>query len=320
MNARLRQGDTFASVLAVLAFAVTALPVAAGIIPADRLTVWAPGIPGGIPGRATICATVPASTYGNGSVDASSGIQAAVDACPAGQVVLLSAGHFTVNNLVLINKGITLRGMGGGSTILTKTNGARARTSPMQPVDPGTYSYDAQPVIVVGPSRWPKIDSTSQNLVADGAKGSNSITVSNASGFAPGSSCFWTSSRAHRGSRPRRISPITEIPAPQRLSRCGAATRSRGTCTCRCRHIRTTTAPRMPPVPTTRLPACFQTQCPGSRAPIGRSTRSRRSLRSPGTRLPLRHLCISTIARVTPHRSPGTAEATPWSRMPASRT
>jgi hypothetical protein len=184
-NVRVQRTAMFGAVLAALTWAI-ALPVRAGIIPADRLTVWAPGIPGGIPARATTCAMVNASTYGNGSIDASSGIQDAVDACPAGQVVLLSAGNFTVNNLVLINKGITLRGAGGGVTILTKKNGARARTSPMEPVDPGTYAYDAQPVIVVGPSRWPKIDLTSQNLVADGAKGSNSVAVPDASGFVPG--------------------------------------------------------------------------------------------------------------------------------------
>jgi hypothetical protein len=54
-------------------------------------------------------------------------------------------------------------------------------------VDPSTYTYDAQPVIVVGPSRWPRVDnSTSQNLSVDGAQGATSITVANASAFAPG--------------------------------------------------------------------------------------------------------------------------------------
>ena len=132
-STRLRLAGESAAVLAMLTFAAMALPVAAGIIPADRMTTWAPGIPGGIPARTTVCATVNASTYGNGAIDASSGIQSAVDACPAGQVVLLSAGSFTVNNLVLIDKGITLRGAGAGATILSKKNGAHARTSPMQP-------------------------------------------------------------------------------------------------------------------------------------------------------------------------------------------
>src|SRR5207249_6153560 len=39
------------------------------IIPADRRTTWNPGLmsQGGVPNRTTICATVQASTYGNGA-------------------------------------------------------------------------------------------------------------------------------------------------------------------------------------------------------------------------------------------------------------
>src|SRR5262249_15499507 len=59
---------------------------------ADRRTAWNPGVPGGIPARTTVCANVSASTYGDGARDATAGIQAAIDACPLGQVVLLSAG------------------------------------------------------------------------------------------------------------------------------------------------------------------------------------------------------------------------------------
>src|ERR1700674_4824356 len=120
ISTRFRRTKTLASVLASLTFALAAHPAAADMIPADRTTVWNAGLTavGGIPNRTTICATVNASSYGNGSSDASAGIQAAVDACPAGQVVMLSAGNFTVNNLALINKGITLRGAGAGTTIL----------------------------------------------------------------------------------------------------------------------------------------------------------------------------------------------------------
>jgi len=134
---------------------------------------------GGIPARTTVCATVQASTYGNGSQDASAGIQAALDACPAGQVVALSAGTFTINSSYLgITKGISLRGAGPGKTILQKTNGAT----------PGSdTSSDQQPLVIVGPNRWPgPDDSTSQNLSADGAKGAYSVTVAKGSGFAAG--------------------------------------------------------------------------------------------------------------------------------------
>ena len=152
--------------------------VDASIIPADRRTVWNPGIPGGIPNRTTICATVNASSYGNGSTNATSGIQAALDACPVGQVVKLSAGTFLVNNYLIIQKGITLRGSGMGTTKLQKTNGAKPNTETVA---------DAQPIIIIGPNRWPAPDnSTSKNLTVDGAKDAMSVTVSSASGFAAG--------------------------------------------------------------------------------------------------------------------------------------
>jgi len=155
------------------------LPATAAIIPADRSTVWNPGIPGGAPLRTTVCATVNASSYGNGASDASAGIQAALDACPVGQVVQLSAGTFLVNNSYLgLTKGITLRGAGAGVTSLRKTNGA---------VPGSDTPVDAQPIIIIGPNRWPgPDDSTSQNLTVDGAKGSYSVTIANASGFAAG--------------------------------------------------------------------------------------------------------------------------------------
>ena len=76
-------------------------------------------------------------------------IQAAIDAAPPGQVVQLAAGTFTVNNYLLIDKGITLRGTvdpvtNAPLTFLQKTNGATA----------GSYTApDYQPIIIVGPTR-----------------------------------------------------------------------------------------------------------------------------------------------------------------------
>jgi len=56
------------------------------------------------------------------------------------------------------------------------------------PVDPSSCSYDAQPVIIVGPTRWNNgADSAvSQSLTADGARGSYSITVADARNFKAG--------------------------------------------------------------------------------------------------------------------------------------
>ena len=145
---------------------------------------------GGVPNRTTICATLSPS-----GGDDSAAIQAKLDSCPSNQVVMLNAGKFIVNNYLLVHSGITLRGSGAGTTVLTKTNGARPRTSQVDagtngilvPVDPSSYTYDGQPVIIVGPSRWPGPDnSTSQNLTVDGSPGASSVTVANASGFAAG--------------------------------------------------------------------------------------------------------------------------------------
>jgi hypothetical protein len=158
----------------------TATPTPGGgpLIPVDRTTTWAPGVRG-IPVRNTICANINASTYGNGSSDASTGIQNAINACPAGQVVKLSAGVFRINTkFVQVSKGITLRGSGPLQTILRKTNGAHAGSP---------QASNSQPVVIVGPTRWPAPDSsTSRNLTADGVKGAHSVTLTSAAGFAAG--------------------------------------------------------------------------------------------------------------------------------------
>jgi hypothetical protein len=173
-------------------------------IPADRLTTWNPGVEGGIPARTTVCATVNASSFGNGASDAAAGIQAAIDACPAGQVVQLSAGTFTINGgrFLLISKGITLRGAGPGQTTLQKTDGAK----------PGQEATGANPspLIIVGPARWgnnPHGVNGSTNLTADAEKGATSITVTSTAGFSAGqnvlldelSGAIWQADPAGRG-------------------------------------------------------------------------------------------------------------------------
>ena len=136
------------------------------IVPADRRTVWNPGAT--IATRTTVCATVNASTYGNGSSDATAGIQAAINACPAGQVVSLSAGTFKISSAPLfLNKGITLRGAGPSSTILNEPDGG------------------GQPVIVMGPQQWPS-EAASTNLTANAVRGAYSVTVASTSGLSVG--------------------------------------------------------------------------------------------------------------------------------------
>ena len=136
------------------------------LIPADRLTTWDPGIQGGIPARTTVCANVSAATYGNGSGDATNGIQAALDACPVGQVVQLSSGDFKITHFLQITKGVVLRGAGPAQTKLK------------MPV--GTNSN----LITIG-TQWFKFTQPT-NLAGTASKGSRSVTLASNPGLTAG--------------------------------------------------------------------------------------------------------------------------------------
>jgi hypothetical protein len=148
-------------------------------LPTGRATAWNPGMMGvgGIPIRSIVCATL---TPHGGALDDTAQIQAAINTCPAGQVVQLAAGTFIINsgNFLLINKGITLRGAGPGQTTLTKTNGAK----PFQEA----VSAKPSPLIIVGPSRYNNGVVGSTDLTADAVKGAYVVTVASAARFAPG--------------------------------------------------------------------------------------------------------------------------------------
>jgi hypothetical protein len=94
------------------------------ILPADRIYDWSPGVnvgvPGGIPTRSAICATLDAATFGTGAVDASAALLAAINACPADQVVFLPAGTYRLDASVdrITASNVTIRGAGQGQTIL----------------------------------------------------------------------------------------------------------------------------------------------------------------------------------------------------------
>jgi hypothetical protein len=153
-------------------------------LPQDRATAWNPGMmaAGGIPVRSRICAVL---TPIGGALDDTARIQGAINTCPAGQVVQLSAGTFLINSgkYLLINKGITLRGAGPAQTTLAKTDGAK----PFQEA----VSRHPSPLIIVGPSRFPTAGDPrgligSTNLTADAVKGATSVEVASAAEFSPG--------------------------------------------------------------------------------------------------------------------------------------
>jgi hypothetical protein len=136
------------------------------LVPPERQTEWAPGIPGGVPQRSAICAHIKASEFGDGAVDASGRIQGALDSCSLGQVVQLSAGEFKIDNTLFVRRAVVLRGRGPERTLLKMRVGI------------------VKPVILLG-VQWPKF-TQSVDLVADGVKGSRSVAVADVSSLAPG--------------------------------------------------------------------------------------------------------------------------------------
>src|ERR1051325_6524701 len=108
------------SIFAILLLVIPAAGYAqvwSGLIDPSRAIDWSQsGVPGGIPNRTTICATIDASTFGNGSSNAVSGIQSALNSCGSGQVVKLSAGTFLISGSLTIPSNVTLRGSGPQST------------------------------------------------------------------------------------------------------------------------------------------------------------------------------------------------------------
>ena len=109
--------------------AVVSLPSSVdstGLIPADRITRWKPGIPGDVPVVTAVAATVDAATYGNGTTDATAALNAALQAAGdlaastgARQVVALPAGKYRLGGTVFVNRSdVVLRGAGPAATQL----------------------------------------------------------------------------------------------------------------------------------------------------------------------------------------------------------
>ena len=140
------------------------------IIPTDLLYNWEGnvGVPGGIPNRTIIGSIVDSIIYGNGTVDASAAIEAAIDLCPEGQVVYIPSGTYRLDNRVYraYADNITIRGAGIGNTILK----AGSNISQM---------------LLLGTADWPR--PTSGIAITDGAvAGSTTVTVSNTSSIIVG--------------------------------------------------------------------------------------------------------------------------------------
>jgi hypothetical protein len=147
---------------------------------------------GGIPNRTTQCGAT-LNPLGAGQNDANQ-INNAITGCPAGQVVNLAAGTFTIaeGSYVLLNKGVTLRGAGPASTILTRpagpggwSGGCSSSGAWGATFGCNTPGNSPTPIILIGPQRYGN-RTTATALTADAAQGGTSVTVNSTTGFAVG--------------------------------------------------------------------------------------------------------------------------------------
>src|SRR5947209_11569452 len=90
------------------------------ILAASRSIDWSQaGVPGGIPNRTAICATLnPGAT--------ATQINSAIASCPSGQVVKLAPGLYNLAGGIIFNnkRNVTLRGAGADQTFLLFSSGA----------------------------------------------------------------------------------------------------------------------------------------------------------------------------------------------------
>jgi pectin methylesterase-like acyl-CoA thioesterase len=118
------------------------------------------GVLGGIPNRTTVC-----SALASGA--SKSAIQAALDACPSGQVVKLAAGTYNLTAPLFVPSNVTLRGEGPKQTILNASGSGSG-------------------LIQFGPGVTPSTNA-SVAITAGYATGSKNLTLSSASGVTVGS-------------------------------------------------------------------------------------------------------------------------------------
>jgi hypothetical protein len=162
--------DTSKNASALVVVSIPSSTDTTGLIPSDRVTVWAPGVPGGIPSYSSVFATIDASTYGNGTTDAAGAINSALTSAGAAataaqpKVVVLPAGTYLIRSPITINSSyVVLRGAGPTqSKIIGQTGGPMIRLG---------YKFNYTGLV---------------NVTSDNPKGSTSITVADASAIQPG--------------------------------------------------------------------------------------------------------------------------------------
>jgi hypothetical protein len=148
-----------------------------GIIDPSRAVDWSnAGIPGGIPNRINICATLnPGAT--------SSQINSAIASCPPNQVVYLNSGTYNITSGITFagHNNVTLRGAGADQTILVFTGGDNCGGLGGDVcVINSTGYYVGTPAVLPG-------GSNAANWTAGYTKGTTQITLDNVSGLSVGS-------------------------------------------------------------------------------------------------------------------------------------
>jgi hypothetical protein len=171
------------------------------------------GIPGGIPDASwsQSGSTIQASTYGNGSTDATSGIQSALNSCGTNQYVLLSTGTFLFSaGGVTVHGGCVLRGAGANQTIISLTASSTAVTLG----GGGSPNFSAATAISKANAGGTTLTvasasglSVGQFLVIDQLNDNVTVSVAGTEG-----SCTWCDGQTSNGSRAQgQIDKITGI-------------------------------------------------------------------------------------------------------------
>jgi hypothetical protein len=141
-------------------------------VAASRSVDWRQvGIPGGIPNRATICATLSPGVTG-------AQINSAIAACPSGQVVKLNAGTYQLADGIDFNdkSNVTLRGSGADQTLIVF--GVDSAT--------GCHGLWANVCLGSADTNWPGGPSNVADWTGGYAKGATVITLSNTANLAVG--------------------------------------------------------------------------------------------------------------------------------------
>jgi len=142
------------------------------VVAAARSVDWRNvGIPGGVPQRSTICATLSAGAT-------ATQINNAIAACPNGQVVQLNPGTYNLTNGINFNNksNVTLRGAGADQTFIVFGSSAAL----------GCHGLNANVCLDARDTNWPGAPSNTASWTAGYTKGTTVITLSTTANLAVG--------------------------------------------------------------------------------------------------------------------------------------